>query len=74
VIALPHAGHVRMLFTSSIAVSQSWPREQGAFPEEPQEDARWCVGSGYGESKFVCEQVRAPVVRSRRLADRRPSS
>jgi thioester reductase-like protein len=54
----PHAAHVRMFFTSSIAVSQSWPRSQGAFPEEPQADARWCVGSGYGESKYVCEQVR----------------
>jgi nucleoside-diphosphate-sugar epimerase len=57
----PHAAHVRMLFTSSISVSQSWPRDGGPFPEEPQEDAQWCVGSGYGESKYVCEQVRWSV-------------
>jgi nucleoside-diphosphate-sugar epimerase len=52
------AAHVRVLFTSSIAVTQSWPRIRGPFPEEPQDDAHWCVGSGYGESKYVCEQVR----------------
>jgi nucleoside-diphosphate-sugar epimerase len=52
----PHAAHVRMLFTSSIAVTQSWPRGE-PFPEEPQDDARWCVGNGYGEGKYVGEQV-----------------
>jgi thioester reductase-like protein len=57
-MASPHAAHVRMLFTSSIGVTQSWPRNGGSFPEELQADARWCVGSGYGESKYVCEQVR----------------
>jgi nucleoside-diphosphate-sugar epimerase len=53
----PHAAHVRMFFTSSIAVTQSWPRDGEPFPEEPQDDARWCVGSGYGEGKYVGEQV-----------------
>lgn len=45
------------MFTSSVGVTQSWPRERGAFPEEPQDDARWCIGSGYGEAKYVAEQV-----------------
>jgi thioester reductase-like protein len=61
----PHAAHIRLFFTSSIAVTRSWLRTQGAFPEEPQADAKWCVGGGYGESKYVCEQVRivSPRVR-----------
>jgi nucleoside-diphosphate-sugar epimerase len=53
-----HAGHVRFLFTSSVAVSRSWPRNAEPFPEEPQADAQWAVGNGYGEAKYVCEQVR----------------
>jgi thioester reductase-like protein len=51
-----HAAHVRLLFTSSISVTQSWPRGE-PFPEEPQDDARWSVGTGYGEGKYVSEQV-----------------
>jgi nucleoside-diphosphate-sugar epimerase len=53
-----HAAHIRMAFTSSVAVTQSWPRDAGPFPEEPQDNPQWCVGNGYGESKYVCEQVR----------------
>lgn len=53
----PHVEHIRVLFTSSIAVSASWPRDQGAFPEEPQEDAKWSIGAGYGEGKYVAERV-----------------
>jgi nucleoside-diphosphate-sugar epimerase len=56
-LATPHATHVRMLFTSSVSVAQSWPRGGESFPEEPQDDARWSVGSGYREAKYVCEQV-----------------
>jgi nucleoside-diphosphate-sugar epimerase len=54
----PHAAHVRMIFTSSVGVTQSWPRGGEPFPEEPQDDAKWSVGSGYGEAKYICEQVR----------------
>jgi thioester reductase-like protein len=53
----PHAAKVRVLFTSSIAVTQAWPRERGAFPEEPQADPSWSIGGGYGESKYIGEQV-----------------
>jgi hypothetical protein len=53
-----HASAARVLFTSSIAVTQAWPRANGPFPEAPQDDARWCLGSGYGEGKYVAEQVR----------------
>jgi hypothetical protein len=56
-MASPRAAHIRVLFVSSIGVSQSWPRNRGPFPEEPQADPRWCVGSGYSEAKYVCEQV-----------------
>jgi hypothetical protein len=30
----------------------------GPYPEEVQMNARYAVGSGYGESKYVCEHVR----------------
>jgi nucleoside-diphosphate-sugar epimerase len=63
-LSSPHARAVRVLFTSSIGVTQSWPRERGLFPEEPQADASWCLGTGYGEGKYVGEQVRvAPTIR-----------
>jgi nucleoside-diphosphate-sugar epimerase len=53
----PHAEYVRFLFTSSIGVTLSWPHDGTPFPEEPQADPRWCVGAGYGEGKYVGEQV-----------------
>jgi nucleoside-diphosphate-sugar epimerase len=57
-----HASAARVLFTSSIAVTQAWPRANGPFPEAPQDDVRWCLGSGYGEGKYVAEQVRVEWV------------
>ena len=46
----PQASHVRVLFTSSIAVTIGWPREKGPFPEEPISDPSFSVGQGYGEN------------------------
>ena len=50
---------LRFVFTSSIGTAQSWDRTQGAFPEELSLDPSTAVGSGYGESKYVCERVRS---------------
>jgi thioester reductase-like protein len=52
-----HAPTARVIFTSSIGVTRSWPRERGPYPEEPQADARWCLGGGYGEAKWVAERL-----------------
>ncbi|KAF8548785.1 acetyl-CoA synthetase-like protein [Imleria badia] len=48
---------LRFVFTSTIGTAQSWDRTKGAFPEEPQLDPSTAVGSGYGESKYVCERI-----------------
>jgi hypothetical protein len=58
----PQANHVRVLFTSSIAVTGRWPRERGAFPEEPMSDPSFAIGQGYGEGKYVGERVRSGLV------------
>ncbi|KAK7041553.1 hypothetical protein VNI00_009140 [Paramarasmius palmivorus] len=49
--------NARILFTSSIGSTQGWMKEGRvkAFPEECQ-DAKYAVGAGYGESKYVCER------------------
>jgi thioester reductase-like protein len=52
-----HASSARMLFTSSIGVTRSWPPENGPYPEEPQADVRWCIGGGYSESKWAAERL-----------------
>lgn len=53
-----HSSHVRFLFTSSIGSAQSWDaRTQGPYPEEVVMDAKYAVGGGYGESKYVTERV-----------------
>ncbi|KAE9401310.1 putative aminoadipate reductase [Gymnopus androsaceus JB14] len=55
-----HSSHVRFLFTSSIGSAQSWDaRTQGPYPEEVVMDAKYAVGGGYGESKYVTERVLA---------------
>jgi thioester reductase-like protein len=56
-MASSQSAHARVLFTSSIAVARNWPAERGPFPEESQIAPDYCMGSGYGESKFVAEQV-----------------
>ena len=49
------------VFMSSIGSAQCWDRARGTFPEEVQLDPSWAVGSGYGESKYVCERVRITI-------------
>ncbi|KAH7912703.1 putative nonribosomal peptide synthetase [Hygrophoropsis aurantiaca] len=51
-----HKSSLRLVFTSSIGSAQSWDQSKGPFPEEVQ-DAGVAVGSGYGESKYVCERL-----------------
>ncbi|KAJ3970201.1 acetyl-CoA synthetase-like protein [Lentinula raphanica] len=53
-----HATSVRLLFTSSIAATQSWnTATQGAYPDHIDPDPWFAVGGGYGESKYVTERI-----------------
>ncbi|KAE9396157.1 hypothetical protein BT96DRAFT_1021518 [Gymnopus androsaceus JB14] len=55
-----HSSSIRFLFTSSIASAQSWDaKTQGLYPEEVVMDAKYAVGGGYGESKYVTERILA---------------
>ncbi|KAF8871770.1 putative aminoadipate reductase [Infundibulicybe gibba] len=53
----PHALSIRFLFTSSVASTQSWNTDIGSIPEELVADAAIAIGGGYGESKYVSEQI-----------------
>ncbi|KAJ6514633.1 hypothetical protein DFH09DRAFT_1175324 [Mycena vulgaris] len=46
------------LFTSSIATAQAWDPRRGPCPETILDDTRFAVG-GYGQSKYVAEQILA---------------
>ena len=52
-----NASRLKFIFTSSVATAASWDSSQGPYPEEPVLDARFAVGNGYGESKYVSERV-----------------
>ncbi|KAF9527250.1 putative aminoadipate reductase [Crepidotus variabilis] len=52
-----HASSVKVLFTSSIACAMSWDQSKGKYPEEVVPDAKYAIGNGYGESKYVSEQI-----------------
>ncbi|KAJ3758360.1 acetyl-CoA synthetase-like protein [Lentinula raphanica] len=55
-----HGSPLRFLFTSTIAAAQSWDGlEKGPYPEEGIVDAKYAVGMGYGEAKYVSERVLA---------------
>ncbi|KIK65759.1 hypothetical protein GYMLUDRAFT_194612 [Collybiopsis luxurians FD-317 M1] len=55
-----HSSSIRFLFTSSIASTQSWnAQKQGPYPEHVVMDAKYAVGGGYGESKYVTERILA---------------
>ncbi|ESK84561.1 nonribosomal peptide synthetase [Moniliophthora roreri MCA 2997] len=60
-VAFAQSTDAKLLFTSSISTAHRWAKEGGvdvgAFPEECQEDARYAVGGGYGEAKYVCERI-----------------
>ncbi|KAJ3488351.1 hypothetical protein NLJ89_g11625 [Agrocybe chaxingu] len=51
-----HASSLRFLFTSSISSAFSWDRTLGPYPEAIVTDAKYAVGNGYGESKYVAER------------------
>jgi len=48
---------LKFIFTSSVASAVSWDSSQGPYPEETNLDARFAVGNGYGESKYVSERL-----------------
>ncbi|KAF9060960.1 hypothetical protein BDP27DRAFT_1370089 [Rhodocollybia butyracea] len=52
-----HSSSIRFLFTSSIASTQSWDTTRGLYPEHVVMDAKYAVGAGYGESKYVAERI-----------------
>ena len=54
----PNPASTRFLFTSSVTSAQSWNQDKGPFPEEVVTDASVAIGGGYGEGKYVSEQVR----------------
>lgn len=51
----------KFLFTSSVASALSWDRSKGSYPEEIISDAKYAVGNGYGEAKYVAERVSIEV-------------
>ncbi|OBZ74337.1 Linear gramicidin synthase subunit D [Grifola frondosa] len=53
-----------ILFVSSISVLQNQPSSPSPIPERPVKSVAYAVGTGYGEGKWVAEQVllRAPSV------------
>ncbi|KIK64285.1 hypothetical protein GYMLUDRAFT_94733 [Collybiopsis luxurians FD-317 M1] len=53
------SSNIRFLFTSSIASTQSWDVSKGSYPEEIVLDAKYALGSGYGESKYITERILA---------------
>ncbi|KAF5318761.1 hypothetical protein D9619_011064 [Psilocybe cf. subviscida] len=55
--ASPYGSDVRFVFTSSVSQAFSWDTRKGTYPEEVLSDARYAVGMGYGESKYVCERI-----------------
>ena len=52
-----NVSRLKFIFTSSVASAVSWSSSQGPYPEETILDARFAVGNGYGESKYVSERV-----------------
>ncbi|KZT23998.1 putative aminoadipate reductase [Neolentinus lepideus HHB14362 ss-1] len=50
---------LKFIFTSSISVGQSWDSSKGPYPEKVVAEPEWAVGGGYGEGKYVVEQVLA---------------
>lgn len=56
-LASPHAASLRFIFVSSIASAFGWDPSQGPVPEELLGDPCIAIGSGYGESKHVAEQI-----------------
>jgi nucleoside-diphosphate-sugar epimerase len=53
----PYASTIRVIFTSSTSAAQSWDQSLGPYPEHVIQDAKFAVGAGYGESKYITERV-----------------
>ncbi|KAG2362415.1 putative aminoadipate reductase [Suillus spraguei] len=58
-LASPHAASLRFIFVSSISSVLGWDPSQGLVPEELPgvSSTAIALGSGYGESKHVAEQI-----------------
>lgn len=56
-LALSSPRGPRFLFTSSIASAMSWDTSRGPCPEELLSPDAVVGSTGYGQSKFVAEQV-----------------
>lgn len=54
--ALSSPRRPRFLFTSSVAAAQLWDPRHGPCPEDTLNDLSVAMG-GYGQSKYVAEQV-----------------
>ncbi|KAG5729986.1 Linear gramicidin synthase subunit D [Termitomyces sp. T112] len=54
-LSSPRSKPPRFLFTSSIGVVRNW--KDGPVPEAPILDAKFALGSGYPESKWVAERI-----------------
>jgi thioester reductase-like protein len=52
-----NVSRLKFIFTSSISSASSWTASHGPYPEEIVLDARFSVGMGYGESKYVSERL-----------------
>lgn len=61
-LALARASGAKFVFASSVGAAQAWERSAGLYPEEVVLDARYAVGNGYGEGKYVAERVRTTYV------------
>ena len=48
---------VKLLYTSSVAATQTWGLNRGRVPEEVITDPRVAMGNGYAASKFATENV-----------------
>lgn len=46
------------MFASSVATLARYPGPEDEWVDEKPVDVLSCIGSGYGESKMVCEKVR----------------
>jgi thioester reductase-like protein len=63
-----HRSSVRVFFASSISIASAWQNTSRVFPEEPVLDVDMVAGiGGYGESKFVTEQVQCTTFTSQHL-------
>ncbi|RDB25024.1 Non-reducing polyketide synthase azaA [Hypsizygus marmoreus] len=56
-LSSPRALNIRFLFSSTYYAAQSWNSNNGLVPEDLLTDPCIGVGTGYGESKYVAEQI-----------------